>query len=130
MPKGGRFTLSTQAWRLEPALLRGHPQRRLGDFVVLQVEDTGPGIPADALPHIFEPFYTHRALGRKTGLGLAIIHDIVEQHRGWIEVDNAPGQGARFRIHLPVWQDNPAAPAEAPRPAQADGGRNAGLLGG
>jgi signal transduction histidine kinase len=69
------------------------------------VQDTGIGIPRDEQTKIFEPFYTTKPPGRGTGLGLSICYGIVEDHRGRIEVDSAPGRGATFRVHLPVPQE-------------------------
>lgn len=71
----------------------------IGGEVVIEVADNGPGIPADAIDKIFEPFYSKRAGG--TGLGLAIARQMVENHRGRIEVESAPGKGTTFRIRLP-----------------------------
>ena len=70
-------------------------------FVILEVADTGCGIPAELREKIFEPFFTTREGGRGTGLGLAIAAQVAEDHRGTIEVDSAPGAGARFRVRLP-----------------------------
>ena len=70
-------------------------------FVNLEVADTGCGIPAEIREKIFEPFFTTREGGRGTGLGLAIAAQVAEDHRGTIEVDSAPGAGARFRVRLP-----------------------------
>jgi two-component system sensor histidine kinase HydH len=74
--------------------------RPLEADVVLTVEDTGPGVPVDALPHIFEPFYTTKASG--SGLGLPIVHAIVTQHGGNIRIENVPGAGARVTLRLPA----------------------------
>lgn len=73
---------------------------------VVEVADTGPGIPTHALPHIFEPFYTTKPLGEGTGLGLSISHGIVRGLGGDIEVTSEPGKGAAFRVVLP-----PASPS-------------------
>ena len=73
--------------------------RAAGKMVELMVEDTGPGIPQSALPHLFEPFYTSKPNG--TGLGLAITHRIVSDHGGTIEAFNLNGGGARFTVLLP-----------------------------
>jgi signal transduction histidine kinase len=70
--------------------------------VRVEVEDTGPGIPPDALPRIFEPFFTTRSGGRGTGLGLAVVRGIVEEHGGRIDAGPAPSGGARFLIVLPA----------------------------
>ena len=73
-----------------------------GDEVVVEVEDTGVGIPREDQAKIFEPFFTTKQPGRGTGLGLSICYGIVEDHRGRIEVDSVPGRGATFRVYLPV----------------------------
>jgi two-component system NtrC family sensor kinase len=72
------------------------------DESIIEVVDTGHGIPAADLPKIFEPFYTTKPPGRGTGLGLSICYGIVEQHLGRIEVDSLPGMGTTFRVYLPV----------------------------
>ena len=72
-----------------------------GTEVVVEVQDTGVGIPRADLTKIFEPFYTTKPQGRGTGLGLSICYGIVEDHRGRIEVDSTPGLGATFRVLPP-----------------------------
>jgi two-component system, NtrC family, sensor kinase len=72
------------------------------DEVVLEVSDTGVGIPRADQQKIFEPFFTTKPPGRGTGLGLSICYGIVEDHRGRIELDSVPGRGSTFRIHLPL----------------------------
>lgn len=69
---------------------------------VLSVQDTGPGIAPEHLPHIFEPFYRVTKDGRGTGLGLSIAHEIVKQHHGFMTVESTFGQGSRFMVHLPI----------------------------
>jgi PAS domain S-box-containing protein len=76
------------------------PQR--SDEVVLEIEDTGVGIPRADQSKIFEPFYTTKPPGRGTGLGLSICYGIVEDHQGRIELDSTPGRGTTFRVFLPV----------------------------
>jgi two-component system, NtrC family, sensor kinase len=90
MEQGGQLTVRTG---LSPAR---------ADEVVVEVEDTGIGIPPDDQGKIFEPFYTTKPPGRGTGLGLSICYGIVADHRGRIEVDSALGRGATFRVFLPV----------------------------
>jgi two-component system NtrC family sensor kinase len=90
MESGGHLTVRTMSGR------------RRFDEVVVEVEDTGPGIPGAVQSKIFEPFFTTKAPGRGTGLGLSICYGIVEEHRGRIEVDSQVGRGATFRVHLPI----------------------------
>ena len=101
MEAGGRLTVRTMTGR-----------RRM-DEVIVEVEDTGPGIPGAVQSKIFEPFFTTKAPGRGTGLGLSICYGIVEEHRGRIEVDSQLGRGATFRVHLPI--DFDAMMADVPR---------------
>jgi len=82
--------------------LRTAAGRGRDDEVVVEVEDNGVGIPRADQHKIFEPFYTTKPPGRGTGLGLSVCYGIVEDHRGRIEVDSAPGRGSIFRVHLPV----------------------------
>ncbi|OGW26823.1 MAG: hypothetical protein A2X56_10605 [Nitrospirae bacterium GWC2_57_13] len=72
------------------------------DTVDIQVVDTGPGIPADILPKIFDPFFTTKDVGKGSGLGLFIVHEIIEEHGGCIAVDSEPGRGTTFLIQLPL----------------------------
>jgi len=114
MAKGGRLTLATgqvQVGKSE-ALLSGGG--RPGQHARLIVSDTGTGIAAEHLPHIFEPFFTTKESGKGTGLGLSTVLGIVEQHRGWIEVDSRVGSGTTFNIYLPRSAKNKIAAA---RPA-------------
>ena len=81
--------------------------RRVGDRAELEVIDSGPGIAPEALPHVFEPFYTTKPEGQGTGLGLAICHGIVQSHHGSIAARNVPGSGAGFLISLPLHPSRP-----------------------
>ena len=73
-----------------------------GNEILIAIEDTGKGIPADVLPRIFEPFYTTKDVGQGTGLGLSISHKVVEDHKGRIDVESTVGKGSRFSIYLPI----------------------------
>jgi len=70
--------------------------------VLLTVADDGPGIPKDVLPRIFDPFFTTKDVGEGSGLGLSIVHGIVERHGGHIDVESEPGQGTKFSISFPL----------------------------
>jgi len=94
------------------AMSLGYPEAPEGEYALIEVSDTGPGIPPDVMAKIFEPFFTTKALGEGTGLGLSTVYGIVKQADGWIAVDSKPGQGACFRIFLPVF--TPPAVSEAP----------------
>lgn len=78
--------------------------RDQGDNVIIEIEDTGRGIAPDHLNRIFEPFFTTKPVGKGTGLGLALSHNIIEKHSGSITVESQPGERTCFRITLPVRQ--------------------------
>ena len=80
-----------------------------GDQVWIEIADSGPGIPPEALQRIFDPFFTTKPVGKGTGLGLSISYGIVAKHHGRIDVDSTLGEGSRFRIVLPVRQPKAAA---------------------
>lgn len=73
-----------------------------GELFVLEIEDEGPGIPDEVLPHIFDPFFTTKEVGQGTGLGLAVVSGIVQGHGGRIDVENLRPRGCRFRITFPA----------------------------
>jgi two-component system, cell cycle sensor histidine kinase and response regulator CckA len=100
MGAGGLLTLETGAIELDGGALT-HPDAYAGAFATLAVEDTGAGIPPELLGRIWEPFLTTKEAGKGTGLGLSIVLEIVQQHRGWIQVESQPGVGTRFEIFLP-----------------------------
>jgi signal transduction histidine kinase len=76
--------------------------RRESDAVVVSVSDTGGGIASEHLPRIFDPFFTTKPIGDGTGLGLSVTYSIVERHQGTIEVASRPGEGATFKVTLPI----------------------------
>ncbi|HTZ21799.1 MAG TPA: ATP-binding protein [Opitutaceae bacterium] len=101
MPEGGRLTLETAAITLTAADVLNRPKARPGAFVRLRVIDTGCGIAPEYRSHLFEPFFTTKEVGKGTGLGLATVFGIVEQHAGWIEVESQTGAGTTFSLFLP-----------------------------
>lgn len=113
MPNGGRLVVDTSVVELDAATVAQNPQQRAGSFVCLTVRDNGSGIPADLMSQIFEPFFTTKDVGKGTGLGLATVYGIVEQHNGWVNVTSEIGQGTTFRIFLPR-----LAVANVPEPAK------------
>jgi PAS domain S-box-containing protein len=101
MPDGGQLLLQTENIALDEDQARHHPGARPGDYVRLAVGDTGHGISAEARERIFEPFFTTKQPGQGTGLGLAMVFGIVQQHQGWIECASAVDEGTRFDVFLP-----------------------------
>ena len=127
MPAGGEIVISVAHLDLDETTAVG--KARPGPFVRLSFRDTGSGIPAELLPRIFEPFFTTKEAGKGTGLGLATVLGIVEQHHGWITVDTAAGQGTTFHVHLPRLADQARAAAGAAEAAvPASGGSETILL--
>ena len=98
---GGSVKIRTARVTQEQAQGLGYPSAQ-GDQAMIEVSDDGPGIPPDVLDKIFDPFFTTKPVGEGTGLGLATVYGIVKQSDGWISVDSKPGEGAAFRIFLPV----------------------------
>lgn len=101
MPRGGVLRLEARAVTLADEDICDHPLARPGPHVMLQVVDTGTGIPPEILDHIFEPFFTTKPADRGTGLGLASTYGIVRRLGGHLRVDTSVGEGSRFRIYLP-----------------------------
>ncbi len=100
MPAGGVLTIKTARDEVCPAPDQ-RPENREGDYVVLEVSDTGIGMDAETQAHLFEPFFTTKEPGKGTGLGLATVHGIVEQSGGFISVQSEPQHGTSFKVFLP-----------------------------
>jgi PAS domain S-box-containing protein len=102
MPPGGRITVAIENILLSPEESNALPAHRAGPYVCLAVTDTGCGIPEEIRPRLFDPFFTTKPAGPGTGLGLAAVQGIVQQHGGFIRVESAPGRGSTFRVFLPA----------------------------
>jgi len=98
---GGRLAIHLEVVEVDGAFAAIHPTLRAGPYVRLRVRDSGPGIPPDVLARIFEPFFTTKEVGQGTGLGLSVVHGIVEAHGGAILVESPLGQGTTFMLYLP-----------------------------
>ncbi len=133
MPHGGTLTLRSGHITLFRPLVRGEETIPPGRYVMIEVQDTGEGIPAEILPRIFDPFFSTKKDRGGHGLGLSTVHGIVRQSDGFLAVESMPGKGTRLRVYLPRHEAEeelpapPAArgpailaePAPAPRPPGA-----------
>jgi len=128
MPQGGRLTLSTELRFVRHPPTDKQPAAAVGDYLCLTVQDTGRGIAPENLSRVFEPFFTTKARARGTGLGLATVSNIVQQHHGWIDVESVEHQGTTFRLYLPAVAETPAAARKAKAAPPPPAGRPTILL--
>ncbi len=105
MPNGGTVMLRTRNHHLDKEFRCDRAVVPPGDYVIVEVRDTGDGIPKDKLPKIFEPFFTTKKVGKGTGLGLSTVYGIVKQTGGFIFAESEEGAGSLFTIYLPVNED-------------------------
>ena len=128
MPNGGHLIIQTAGMEFDEFVVSQMPLARPGSFVCLSVSDSGCGIPPEILPKIFEPFFTTKDIGKGTGLGLATVFGIVQQHQGWINVYSEVNHGTTFRIYLPRLAKNAISKISQPALAEMRGGQETILL--
>lgn len=116
MPGGGTLTIRTNAVTVEQPVQRGPELMPAGEYVLLEISDTGTGIGKENIARIFEPFFSTKEVGAGTGLGLSTVYGIVRQTDGFIVVESEPGQGATFSIHLPRIDADPAGETKRTAP--------------
>jgi two-component system, cell cycle sensor histidine kinase and response regulator CckA len=121
MPNGGRLTIRTANIRQAQPLRRGHEVMPAGDYVLIEVADTGIGISPANLARIFEPFFSTKEVGSGTGLGLSTVYGIVKQTGGFVFVDSTPSRGTAFDIFLPRHEAGEAVSAGRADPAESAG---------
>ncbi len=122
MESGGELTLQLAQRRVDEQTAAAHPGVAPGLFLRLTISDTGPGMSSAVLAKIFDPFFTTKPPGKGTGLGLATVQTIIRDHRGFLEVETAPGAGAHFHVHLPAAPSAAAMPeTTASAPPQGNG---------
>ncbi|WP_373538460.1 ATP-binding protein [Chamaesiphon sp.] len=102
MPTGGELTIMAENIVLSDEYPKLHPYTRGGNYVAITVADTGVGIEPELMSRIFEPFFTTKPIGKGTGLGLAAVERIVNNHHGFIDVSSQVGNGSQFRFYLPA----------------------------
>ncbi|EDY17909.1 signal transduction histidine kinase, nitrogen specific, NtrB [Chthoniobacter flavus Ellin428] len=102
MPGGGKLRLSATHLEVDASYASMLPEAKPGPYVLLEVADSGSGIPPEVVERIFEPFFTTKETGKGTGLGLSTVHGIVRSHGGFIKVATEPGKGTTFQVYLPA----------------------------
>jgi CheY-like chemotaxis protein len=122
MPDGGVLRFETSRVLLTEEQRQVSGALRAGEHVCLAVDDTGVGMDAATRVRMFEPFFTTKPQGKGTGLGLATVYGLVQQHGGGIDVHSEPGKGTHFRIYLPIATERVTAPRRATDEAEVPGG--------
>lgn len=110
MPDGGELAISASNVVLDAQFASMHPDAKPGPHVVLEVRDSGTGIPPEVRDRIFDPFFTTKELGRGTGLGLSTTVGIIKSHHGFIDLSTRVSKGTTFRVYLPAKTSTEAAP--------------------
>jgi CheY-like chemotaxis protein len=108
MPEGGELRIELSCITLAPSAEPPVEEMTAGKWVRITITDTGTGIPPDAFPHIYEPFFTTKPPGEGTGLGLSQVYGIVKQHGGHITVKTEVGTGTTFQVYLPAFETEEA----------------------
>ncbi|MFH1498267.1 MAG: response regulator [Verrucomicrobiota bacterium] len=124
--QSGTLTVGLSQVEVTAAQARGSTNLRPGRYELLIVGDTGSGMSRDTIKRIFEPFFTTKDPGEGTGLGLSVVHGIMQAHEGDIQVDSTPGQGTVFRLYFPLDQNAEnavEAPDESGQPLRGEGER-------
>ncbi len=125
---GGRIIIETGRVNLDKHAIHAKPEARAGEFIRVSVSDNGCGIPPENLQRIFEPFFTTKEVGKGTGLGLATVFGIVQQHQGWVEVESLVGAGTTLHIYLPRNKSSVEVVEPTPAKTREAGGTETLLL--
>jgi two-component system, cell cycle sensor histidine kinase and response regulator CckA len=128
MPNGGKLTLETANTTLDQDYAGQFQDLKAGEYVMLAITDTGPGISPEVRKHLFEPFFSTKGVGEGSGLGLATCYGILKQSGGHINVYSEPARGATFKVYMPQVEVRPASPAPRPDPAHLPHGTETILL--
>jgi PAS domain S-box-containing protein len=128
MPEGGRLTLRAANRRIDAQYAATDHTVPAGDYVVVEVADTGTGMGREVQDRIFEPFFTTKDLGKGSGLGLSTVLGIVRSHGGAVSVQSEPGRGSTFRVWLPAQAEPVPEPAAAAARPESPEGRGEQIL--
>jgi len=109
---GGTLKLIVEKVVLDDNLVKTYPGLNPGEHIKIMVSDTGPGIDPKIINRIFDPYFTTKEVGKGSGMGLSVVHGIVKNHNGTIDVENNPGKGTRFNILFPLAAEKPMAETE------------------
>jgi PAS domain S-box-containing protein len=123
MPNGGCLLLQAGNVYLDETYVRFHSETSPGPYVMITVRDTGTGIPAEIRDKVFEPFFTTKAVGKGTGLGLAMVYGFVKQSGGHVALESEQGQGTTINIYLPRSHQAAEPANRSSAAAVAQGGR-------
>jgi signal transduction histidine kinase len=127
MPKGGRLTIETKNTELDADYAAANPEAVPGEYVLLEVSDTGAGMSPEVLAQVFEPFFTTKDIGQGTGLGLSMVFGFVKQSQGHIKIYSEVGHGTIVRLYLPRAAELGTLPT-ASTPARIDVLRDESIL--
>ena len=114
MPQGGLLTITTTLAQRGARSDQPHSDLEPGDYLMLDVSDTGSGMTPEVAAKAFDPFFTTKPIGQGTGLGLSMIYGYVKQSGGSVTIDSEPGVGTRVKLYLPRWNQQPGWPLAAP----------------
>jgi len=128
MPNGGPLDISTDMIFIDDAFAGQNGQHKAGNYAVIRISDRGMGMDEDTKSKIFEPFFTTKEIGKGTGLGLAVVYGIIQQHNGMIFVESERGNGSSFIIYLPLMKGNVEVENRVPLAVDYKGGSETILL--
>jgi len=127
MPEGGTVRIEVANAMLDKRYAALHPEVEPGPYVLVDVGDSGTGMPPEVVAHAFDPFFTTKSEGKGTGLGLSMVYGFVQQSNGHIRIDSAIGQGTSVKLYLPR-TDEPVVEQARPEPVGAARGRERVLV--
>jgi CheY-like chemotaxis protein len=122
MSEGGVLTLACSSAFLDGGYVAMNAAAKIGNYVVIEVSDTGTGIPPEIRDRIFDPFFSTKEVGKGTGLGLSTSLGIVKSHGGFFNVYSEPGEGTAFKVYLPAESAGAEGASEEPGPSPRGNG--------